>query len=128
MINDMNEIIDKKTLVIGASENPERYAYKAVMKLQDKNYPVIAFGLRKGNINGQDIVTDFPNEKDIHTVTLYVGPKNQPAYYDQIIALKPRRVIFNPGTENPEFEEKLTELGIEALEACTLVMLASKQY
>lgn len=124
----MNEIANKKTLVIGASDNPERYAYKAVVKLKDKNYPVIALGLRKGNIDGTEIVTDFPECDDVHTVTLYVGPKNQPAYYDQIIALKPERVIFNPGTENPEFEEKLTELGIEALEACTLVMLASRQY
>lgn len=124
----MDDKKEKKTLVIGASENPERYAYKAVMKLMDNNYPVVAFGLRKGSINGVDITTQFPEESGIHTVTLYVGPKNQPDYYDRIIALKPKRVIFNPGTENSEFEEKLTDLGIEALEACTLVMLASRQF
>lgn len=124
----MDDKKEKKTLVIGASENPERYAYKAVVKLMDNNYPVVAFGLRKGSVNGLDITTEFPEDTDIHTVTLYVGPKNQPEYYDRIIALKPKRVIFNPGTENFEFEEKLTDLGIEAFEACTLVMLASRQF
>lgn len=124
----MDDKKEKKTLVIGASDNPERYACKAVMKLMDNNYPVVAFGLRKGSINGLDITTEFPQATDIHTVTLYVGPKNQPDYYDRIIALKPKRVIFNPGTENLEFEEKLTDLGVEAFEACTLVMLASKQF
>lgn len=124
----MDEKKEKKTLVIGASENPERYAYKAVVKLMDNHFPVVAFGLRKGMINGQEILTEFPSDTDIHTVTLYVGPQNQPDYYDRIIALKPNRVIFNPGTENPEFEEKLTDLGIDAFEACTLVMLASRQF
>lgn len=119
---------EKKTLVIGASENPERYAYKAVKKLMDNNYPVVAFGLRKGFINGLEIKTEFPQDSDIHTVSLYVGPQNQPDYYDRIIALKPKRVIFNPGTENYEFEEQLTDLGVEAFEACTLVMLASRQF
>ncbi|MGL5318941.1 MAG: CoA-binding protein [Bacteroidales bacterium] len=124
----MNEKKEKKTLVIGASENPERYAYKAVVKLMDNDYPVVAFGLRDGSIHGLDITTEFPTDTDIHTITLYVGIRNQPEYYDRIISLKPKRVIFNPGTENTEFEDKLNDLGIEAFEACTLVMLASKQY
>lgn len=118
----------KKTLVVGASSNPERYAFKAVTQLSKSGYPVVAFGAREGVIETVEIGTEFPIDKSIHTVTLYLGAKNQPEYYDQIIALEPKRVIFNPGTENHEFEERLTDLGVETLEACTLVMLASKQY
>ncbi|MGL4807003.1 MAG: CoA-binding protein [Bacteroidales bacterium] len=118
-----------KTLVIGASDNEERYAYKAVKKLRENKYDVIAFGTRKGIIGDTEIVSDFPTDAEtVDTVTLYIGPGRQPEYYDKIIALKPRRVIFNPGTENDTFEEMLTENGIEAMEACTLVLLASKQY
>lgn len=118
-----------KTLVIGASENPERYSNKAVKMLQDYQHEVIALGNNKGKkINGLEIVNDVNNDESIDTVTLYLNPKNQEPYYEKILALHPRRVIFNPGTENPAFEQVLKEHNIEPIEACTLVMLRTNQY
>lgn len=119
---------NKKTLVIGASEKPERYANKAVRMLQEHDVPVVAFGRRKGEINGVPIVTDFPQEKDIHSVSLYLSAKHQPEYYQKIIDLKPQRVIFNPGTENPDFYEQLKDNDIEAEIACTLVLLRTNAF
>ena len=118
----------KKTLVIGASEKIDRYANKAVRMLQNHSVPVVAFGNRAGEINGTIISTEFPTEKDIHTVTLYLSARNQTGYYDKIINLKPKRVIFNPGTENFEFEKQLKENGIESEIACTLVLLSTNSY
>lgn len=118
----------KKTLVIGASEKPVRYAYKAVKMLQQHNVPVVAFGNREGEINGTPIHKIFPKDEDIHTVTLYLSAKNQEGFYDKIIDLKPQRVIFNPGTENPEFEKLLAQNGIESEIACTLVLLSTNSY
>lgn len=118
----------KKTLVLGASPNPERYGYKATAMLIEYKQPVLAFGIKPGNIEGQTIITELPKDHDLNTITLYVGPANQPPYYDYILNQKPVRVIFNPGTENPEFERQLTENGIEALRACTLVLLRTSQY
>ncbi len=116
----------KKTLVLGASPKPERYSNKAVRLLRKFGHPVVAVGLRN------DVIEDIPiirpeevKEKDIHTVTLYLSPKNQKAYYDFILSLQPKRVIFNPGTENPELKKLLEEKGIETVENCTLVMLRS---
>lgn len=120
--------IFKPTLVLGASPNPERFSYLAVRKLQVKDFPVFAVGLREGNIHGTPIVKPFPVIFDLHTVTLYVGKKNQPVYYDYIFYLHPRRVIFNPGTENEEFEEMLEARGIVTLRACTIILLSSGQY
>ncbi|PKR80905.1 CoA-binding protein [Brumimicrobium salinarum] len=118
----------KKTLVIGASEKTNRYANKAVRMLQEHQVPVVAFGNRKGNINGTEITTTFPHESDIHTVTLYLSAKNQNDFYDKILSLEPKRVIFNPGTENPSFEHQLEENGIQAEIACTLVLLSTNTY
>ncbi len=118
----------KKTLVIGASENPERYANKAVRMLQEHDVPVVAFGRRKGEINGTPITTEFPAIKDIHSVSLYLSAKNQEGYYQKIIDLQPQRVIFNPGTENPEFVEQLNRHGIVSEIACTLVLLRTKAF
>jgi predicted CoA-binding protein len=118
----------KKTLVIGASENPERYSYKATEALKKHKHEVIALGLKDGEINGTKIITGYPILENIDTVTLYVGPKNQPAYFDYVLSLKPKRVVFNPGTENEEFENLLTKNGIEAERACTLVLLSLDQY
>ena len=118
----------KKTVVIGASENPERYSNKAIHRLVSHQHPVVAIGLRKGNVDGVEIITDRPQMDDIDTVTLYVNPKNQEAYYDYILSLKPKRIIFNPGAENPEFEKRAEENGIEVVEACTLVMLSIGNY
>jgi uncharacterized protein len=118
----------KKTLIIGASNNPERYAYKAAERLLDHGHAIELLGLRPDVIFNQTIDTDRKIYKDIDTVTLYVGPKNQPTYYDYVVSLKPNRVIFNPGTENPEFEMILDKNGIAYEEACTLVLLGTNQY
>ena len=117
-----------KTLVLGATDNPDRYAYKAVHSLTRHGHEVVPVGIRKGQVAGIDIHTDRPQEASIDTVTLYVGPQNQPAWYDYILSLKPRRIIFNPGTENPELEQKAQAAGIRTEEACTLVMLSVGQY
>lgn len=118
------------TLVVGASLNPARYSYLAVNRLLSYNQPVMAYGLKSGEISGVTIETDqhFFLDKNIHTVTLYVGAQRQGPLVDWIMQLAPKRVIFNPGTENPSFEEKLREAGVEVLEACTLVMLSTRQY
>ncbi|RMG79407.1 MAG: CoA-binding protein [Bacteroidetes bacterium] len=118
----------KKTLIIGASENPSRYSNIAARMLLEHGYPIELVGLREGNIQGHPIHKEHILFKDIDTVTLYVGPKNQPVYYDYILALNPRRVIFNPGTYNPELKKMLEEKGIITEEACTLVLLSTGQY
>ena len=119
----------KKTLVIGASENPERYSNKAVKMLRQYKHEVVALGKEKDkNIDGLAIVNSVDNSEKFDTITLYLNPKNQEPYYEQILSLKPKRVIFNPGTENPKFEQTLKEHNIEPIEACTLVMLRTNQY
>lgn len=118
----------KTTLVIGASTNPERYSFKAITKLVEHGHPVHALGLKSGNVAGIEFDTQPLEYKDLDTVSLYVGLKNQPDYYDYIESLKPNRVLFNPGTENAEFEQRLNAKGIETEEACTLVLLATGQY
>jgi hypothetical protein len=120
--------VNKKTLVLGVSLNPERYSYMAVRKLKFNNIPVVAVGMREGEINGVIVEKPFPKFEGIHTVTLYIGPKNLPVFYDYILDINPKRVIFNPGTENPEFEEILTANGIEVIRGCTLIMISSGQY
>lgn len=118
------------TLVVGASLKPYRYSHIAINRLLAHDEPVMAYGLRSGEVSGVPIHTDqhFFSDKDIHTVTLYVGPQRQEPLIDWIVDLAPRRVIFNPGTENPSFEQKLRDAGVEVLEACTLVMLSTRQY
>jgi predicted CoA-binding protein len=118
----------KKTLVLGASENPARYGNIAVHRLMSYQHPVVAIGKREGNVAGVPIIKDTPAMDDIDTVTLYLNPSNQVPYYDYILSLKPKRVIFNPGTENDELEEKLEAAGIKPVIACTLVMLGTGQY
>ncbi len=118
----------KKTIVIGASDNPERYSYKATVALKKHDHEVIPIGIKEGEINGVKISTSKAKIDNVDTVTLYVGPKNQPDWYDYIISLNPKRVVFNPGTENPEFEKLLNEKNIETIEACTLVMLSIGNY
>lgn len=123
-------LIDKmqKTLVIGASLKPERYSNIAVKRLVDKSINTDAFGLRNGTIHGVQIKTNFNDFQNIHTVTLYLNAKRQVEYYDSIINLNPKRVIFNPGTENQEFYKLLYSKGIEVEVACTLVLLGTNQY
>jgi predicted CoA-binding protein len=119
---------NKKTLVIGASLNPGRYSYKAVSLLSASGFPVYALGLRPGKIGEVQVVTTPLDYPDVHTVTLYINPKRQPGYYEYILSLSPERVIFNPGTENAEFERILHESGIAYIENCTLVMLSMGVY
>lgn len=118
----------KKTVVLGASDNPSRYSFLAVERLREKGHPVVAVGKREGKIKDTLILTGEPLVNDVDTVTLYLNPVLQVAAYDYILGLKPRRVIFNPGTENDELEEILRSKGIESVEACTLVMLAAGMY
>ena len=118
----------KKTVVLGASPNPARYSYLAINRLRSHNHPVVAIGKRKGTVSGVDIQTDHEPADGVHTVTLYLNPKNQHEYYDYILSLKPRRIIFNPGTENDELEKQAEEAGIETVEGCTLVMLGVGSY
>lgn len=120
--------MQKKTLVLGASENPSRYSNMAVKKLVAHDHPVVAIGRRKGKIGHTEIVTTPEMITDIDTVTLYLNPANQRPYYDYILSLKPKRIIFNPGTENDELEEMARKNGIRAQEACTLVLLSTSQY
>lgn len=118
----------KKTLVLGASANPGRYAYKAVKMLQRYGHPVVAIGKKEDDIDGIKIEKEHVLFKGIDTVTLYLNPMNQKQYYDYIVDLEPERVIFNPGTENPELYELLREKGIDIEIACTLVMLSVNHY
>lgn len=117
-----------KTLVLGASLNPERYSQKAINMLKNANISVIAYGLKAGEINGVQIDTKLKMHDDIHTVTLYINPKRQLNYISYILSLKPKRVIFNPGTENPEFYKVLELHSIYYEEACTLILLSTNQY
>jgi len=120
--------MNKPTAIIGASPKPERYAYMATSRLKKHGHSVFPIGIHEGKIEDENILIDKPQLQDIHTVTLYVGPQNQAAWTDYILSLNPKRIIFNPGTENPDFEKKATEKGIECLEACTLVMLSIGDY
>jgi len=118
----------KKTVVLGASTNPERYSYLAVQRLTNHGHPVVAIGQKAGVIHGVAIGTEMLDEKEVDTVTLYLNPKAQASYYEYIFSLHPKRIIFNPGTENEELEALAKSKGIQAIEACTLVMLNTGQY
>jgi predicted CoA-binding protein len=119
----------KKTLVLGASSNPERYSYLAVHRLLEKGHEVIPVGIqKKASIHDQPILNGQPEITGIHTVTLYLNPGRQQEYYDYILRLNPKRIIFNPGTENPELVQLAKANEIEPVIACTLVMLATDQY
>lgn len=112
------------TIVIGASLNPTRYSHKVILKLHEVNEHIIAIGNKSGFINQTPIFTEFLDDiSKVKTVTLYINPKLQEQYYDKIIALKPKRIIFNPGTENDVFEKLAIDNGIEVMHACSLVML-----
>ena len=118
----------KTTLVLGASVNTERYSNKAIQKLRANKIDVFAVGAKKGEVLDVSITVEKLPFKNIDTVTLYLNPTRQKEYYEYIISLQPRRVIFNPGTENIEFLELLKENNIETEVACTLVLLSINQY
>ncbi|PHN05341.1 CoA-binding protein [Flavilitoribacter nigricans] len=119
---------EKKTVVLGATNNPSRYAYRAVEMLLDHGIEPVPVGIRRGSIEGIDILNDRPDLEDVHTVTLYLNPERQREYYDYIMAMNPKRIIFNPGTVNPELMNMAREKGIEVEVGCTLVMLSVGSY
>ena len=117
-----------KTLVLGASENSSRYSNMAIRMLRQHNYPVRAIGNKVGQVEDVEVTKETAIQEDIDTVTLYLNPTHQQAYYDYVLSLRPRRIIYNPGTENAELQRLAAEKGIENLEACTLVLLSTGQY
>jgi predicted CoA-binding protein len=119
---------NKKTLVLGASTKPDRYAFKAITMLVDKGHSVLAIGQNSGEVAGVKIQTKAIPLKNIDTITLYLNPSRQRDYYNYIIEAKPKRVVFNPGTENPEFYQLLELNDIKSEVACTLVLLSTNQY
>jgi predicted CoA-binding protein len=121
--------MEKTTLVLGASSNPDRVAYQAIKSLKKRNIPLIAIGKKSYEDSEMTIINGMPSDiGPVHTVTLYLGPPNQTEYYDYIISLKPKRIIFNPGTINPELAKIASENGIEVVEGCMLVMLKTGQF
>ncbi len=118
----------KKTLIIGASPDESRYAYKAAHMLKRFGHDIVNVGIKKGIVAGVEIERPGEIYQDIDTITLYIGPALQAQYHDYILETNPKRVIFNPGTENFELEKLLDQHGIEPVEACTLVLLSIGQY
>src|SRR5688572_3861397 len=116
--------MQKKTVLIGATPNQSRYAYLAANMLREYDHEVVPIGIKQGEVAGKEIldIRKKPAISDVDTVTLYIGPRHQPEWYTYILSLKPKRIIFNPGTENDEFEQLAEENGIEATQACTLVL------
>lgn len=118
----------KMTLVLGASLKTDRYSNYAIHSLINSKYEVIGVGLKEGEIDGVKIYKGLPNFEGVHTITLYLNPKRQENYYNYIVSLKPKRVIFNPGTTNTELEKILSKNGIAFENSCTLVLLSTGQY
>lgn len=119
---------EKITLVLGASDNPARYSNMAINRLRKNNHPVVAIGKKNGVVADTPVETEMRPVNNVDTVTLYLNPANQQQYYDYILSLHPKRIIFNPGAENAELARLAKEKGIEPIEACTLVMLSTGQY
>ncbi|HAH57832.1 MAG: CoA-binding protein [Lentimicrobium sp.] len=124
----MTSKINKHTLVLGASTNPSRYSNICIRELVNHKVPVSAIGLRPGRVAGVEIQTGQPLLPEVHTITLYLGAPRQPQYYDYIIRLNPERIIFNPGTWNPELEKLARQHDIVTVSDCTLMMLSGKHY
>lgn len=118
----------KKTLVLGASDNPSRYSFLAVQKLRKYEHPVVAIGRKNTKVADVLIEKDKKHFADINTVTLYLNPLHQQEYYDYILSLKPKRIIFNPGSENEELAKLAKKNNIQTMEACTMVLLSTGQY
>jgi predicted CoA-binding protein len=119
---------NKKTLVIGASDDTSRYSNMAIKSLRKHNHDVVGIGNRPGTVLDVDFGKEHKPFEGIDTVTLYINPGRQTDYYDYILSLHPKRIIFNPGTENPELERLAEEQGIKTMEACTLVLLSTGQF
>jgi predicted CoA-binding protein len=119
-----------KTVIVGATPNPSRYAYMAADMLTEYEHEIVPIGIKKGELFGKEIlnIRELPEIKNVDTITMYIAPKHQPEWYTYLLGLNPRRIIFNPGTENREFEKLAEANNIEPVEACTLVMLRTGQY
>lgn len=124
------EMSEKKTLIVGATTNPSRYAYTAAGMFEERGLDFIPIGIKTGEIFGKKILdlSTKPALEDIDTITLYIGPDNQAEWIDYLLSLQPKRIIFNPGTENPAFFARAKTEGIQVLEACNLVMLSTGQF
>lgn len=118
----------KKTLVLGASDDPHRYSFLAIQRLRNNGHEVIAIGKHEGQVRDVKIETSKSVHEHIDTVTMYLNPRNQEEYYNYILSLHPKRIIFNPGAENDELAELAKKNGIQPVEACTLVMLSTGQF
>jgi predicted CoA-binding protein len=118
----------KKTLVLGASDNPSRYSNLAIQKLRRYGHPVVAVGRKHTKVGDVPIDKEKVHHLEVDTITLYLNPDNQKEYYDYILSLNPKRIIFNPGTENQDLVKLAANKGISTLNACTLVMLSTNQY
>ncbi|NCN26257.1 CoA-binding protein [bacterium] len=119
----------KKTLIVGASTNADRFSYKAAKRLKENNHPIVLFGNKQGEVAGETITNELPSSiEGLDTITMYLSPENQSEMTDKLIALKPKRIIFNPGTENPSFMEKAQKNNIQVIANCTLVMLSTDSY
>lgn len=120
----------KKTVIVGATTDRSRYAYLAAQMLSQYRHEIVPIGIKKGELFGTEILNIFekPVIRDVDTITMYIGPRRQPEWYEYLISLKPKRIIFNPGTENDVLENMAEKKGIEVIEGCTLVMLRTNQY
>jgi len=119
---------NKPTVIIGASTNPERYSYRAANKLNNAGHTFYPVGQKKGEVFGKTIQPFGTQFNNVDTITMYLNPQAQKEYYNYIFSLQPKRIVFNPGTENPELEELAKQKGIEVTEACTLVLLSTGQF
>ncbi len=122
------ELKSKKTLVLGASDNPERYSYLAVNRLRSHSHPVVAIGRKITRVSDVEVDIEKKPYTGVDTVSVYLNPTNQKEYYGYILSLHPQRIIFNPGAENPEWSDLAKANGIQPVEACTLVLLSTGQY
>jgi predicted CoA-binding protein len=124
----MTNSIEKKTLVLGASDNPDRYSFLAVNRLREHGHPVVGIGSKTTKVGDVGVDTEKKPYQQVDTVTVYLNPDNQREYYDYIVSLHPKRIIFNPGAENKELSALAKANGIQPMEACTLVLLSTGQY
>jgi len=126
----MAEQSKKKTVIIGATDNPGRYAYLAAGMLKENGHPIVPMSIHQGEVQGQELLDlreKIPVE-GVDTVTMYINPSHQKEWEDYIISLDPKRVIFNPGAENQGFMDRLEKAGVEVIAACTLVMIRTNQF
>ena len=121
---------NKLTLIAGASADPSRYAYTAALFLNRQNLPFLPIGIKKGDVLGKEILPlrEKPNLDEIHTITMYMNAGHQKEWEDYFLSLKPKRIIFNPGAENPDFAERAKSQGVSCINGCTLVMINTGQY